>query len=142
MPPKKKNSLVDTLNDLRSRELAVVVQYMRHHYTLTGADAAALADEFKAVSITEMKHAEALAERIDFLGGDPTTKPAAIMTSDNTVAAAAALNLTSEEEAVELYNAAIKEAEAAGDVTTRKLLESILGDEEDHVNTFRTMLGK
>lgn len=135
-------TLIDTLNDLRARELAVIVQYMRHHYVLTGADGAALAGEFKEVSITEMNHAEALGERIDFLGGDPTTKPTEIAKGGHTVADAAQIDLASEEEAVRLYKEAIKEADAAGDVTTRRLLEDILADEEDHVNTFRVMLGQ
>lgn len=135
-------SLIDTLNDLRARELAVIVQYMRHHYVLTGAEGAALSGEFKGVAITEMKHAETLGERIDFLGGDPTTKPAEIKKGGQTLADAAAIDLASEEEAVRLYKAAVAEAQAAGDVTTRRLLEDILADEEDHVNTFRTMLGK
>lgn len=135
-------SLIDTLNDLRARELAVIVQYMRHHYVLTGAEGASLAGEFKGVAITEMKHAEALGERIDFLGGDPTTKPAEIKKGGQALSDAAAIDLASEEEAVGLYKEAIAKAQAAGDVTTRRLLEDILADEEDHVNTFRTMLGK
>ena len=151
MPPKKTatkktapaaSPLIDTLNDLRARELAVIVQYMRHHYTITGADGVALADEFKETAITEMKHAEELAERIDFLGGDPTTIPTSIVKTDNNLAAMAEADLASEEEAVMLYTKAIAEALKAGDVTTRRLLESILADEEDHVNTFRSMLGK
>ena len=138
----KKMSLVETLNDLRARELAVIVQYMGHHYVITGADAAALAGEFKEVAITEMKHAEALAERIDYLGGVPVTKPAVIKSGATSVKDAATVNLASEEEAITLYTKAVAEAAEAGDITTRKLLEDILGDEEDHANTFRTMLGK
>jgi bacterioferritin len=138
----KKMSLVDTLNDLRARELAVIVQYMGHHYVITGADAAALAGEFKEVAITEMKHAEALAERIDYLGGVPITKPTAIKSGATSVTDAATVNLASEEEAIALYTKAVAEAAAAGDITTRKLLEDILGDEEGHADTFRTMLGK
>ncbi len=135
-------TLIDTLNDLRARELAVIVQYMRHHYVITGADGAALAGDFKDVAITEMRHAEELGERIDFLGGDPTTKPTEIAKGGHTVTDAAQIDLASEEEAVRLYKEAIKEADAAGDVTTRRLLEDILADEEDHVNTFRVMLGQ
>ncbi len=135
-------SVIDILNDLRARELAVIVQYMNHHYVITGADAAALAGEFKEVAITEMKHAESLAERIDFLGGEPTTKPADIKIGAKTLSGAAADDLASEDEAVRLYTSAVEQARMAGDITTRKLLEDILADEEDHVNTFRTMLGK
>lgn len=144
MAPRNKKiaKLVDTLNGLRARELAVIAQYMRHHYIVTGPDGLALADEFKETAVTEMKHAEELAERIDFLGGNPTTKPGPIATAEKTLQKMAAADLAAEEDAVRLYNAAIAEADAAGDVTTRRLLESILGDEEEHVNTFSTMLGK
>ena len=99
-------------------------------------------DEFKDVAITEMKHAEKLAERIDFFGGDPTTKPSEIGTGATSLADMAQMDLASELDATKLYRDAIKQADAAGDVTTRRMLESILADEEDHVNTFRTMLGE
>jgi bacterioferritin len=135
-------ALLDTLNTLRARELAVIEQYMRHHYIVTGPEGAALADEFKEVAFTEMKHAEALAERIDFLGGDPTTEPSPISKAATTLQQMAAEDLGAEQDAVALYGAAIKQFGDAGDVTTRRLLESILGDEEDHVNTFERMLGK
>lgn len=136
------DNLVDTLNMLRAKELAVIVQYMRHHYVVTGADGAALAGTFKEISIVEMKHAETLGERIDFLGGDPTTKPSEIKGGGESVQSAAALDMAAEEDAVRLYKDAIKEADAAGDVVTRRILESILMDEEEHLNEFRTMLGK
>jgi bacterioferritin len=135
-------NLIDTLNALRAKELAAIVQYMRHHYVVTGADGAALAGTFKEISIVEMRHAEALGERIDFLGGDPTTKPSEIRGGGASVQDAATLDMAAEEEAVRLYGEAIKEANEAGDVVTRRMLESILMDEEEHLNEFRTMLGK
>jgi bacterioferritin len=138
----KKDPVLDVLNELRAAELAAIVQYMRHHYQITGADGLPLADEFKSVSIEEMKHAEALGERIDFLGGDPTTKPGPIVTGATTVKAMATDDLAKEDQAVADYREAIKVADKAGDVTTRRLLEDILADEEDHQNTFGTMLGK
>lgn len=135
-------SLVEVLNDLRARELAVIIQYMRHHYVVAGPDGVALADEFKTIAITEMKHAEALAERIDYLGGDPTTKPEPIMALDaTTLQAMAAADRDSEQDAVARYKEAIGVAQAAGDVTTRKMLEDILADEEEHHKTFSDMLG-
>lgn len=136
------DNLVDTLNALRARELAVIVQYMRHHYVMTGADASALADEFKHIAITEMKHAEALGERVDFLGGDPTTTPFNIALGAESLQSAATIDLQAEEEGAQLYRAAIRQADGAGDVVTRRLLEDILGDEEEHILAFRTMLGQ
>lgn len=135
-------ALIDTLNHLRAKELAAIVQYMRHHYVLTGADGSALAGEFKEIAIVEMRHAESLGERIDFLGGDPTIKPAEIAGGGKSLEEAARLDVAAEEEAVGLYKEAIKEADTAGDVATRRVLEGILVDEEDHLNEFRTMLGQ
>jgi len=133
--------LVDVLNDLRSRELAVIAQYMRHHYLATGPQGIALAGEFKEISITEMKHAEVLAERIDYLGGDPTVKSEKVTGIDaRTIAEMASADVASEADAIERYKAAIVVAQRVDDVTTRTLLESILGEEEDHHKTFGDML--
>ncbi|HSK48580.1 MAG TPA: ferritin-like domain-containing protein [Coriobacteriia bacterium] len=134
--------LLDVMNDLRGRELAVIMQYMRHHYLVSGPDGVALAGEFREIAIVEMKHAEALAERIDYLGGDPTTKPEPIMGVDaRTLAEMAAADRDSEADAIARYKEAVGLADAEGDVTTRKLFEDILGDEEDHHKTFSDMLG-
>lgn len=138
---KADQALLGTLNDLRARELAVIAQYMRHHYTITTAEGLAVSGDFKDIALTEMKHAEALGERIDFLGGDPTTKPEAIATGQRTVHDMAQADLASELDAVRRYRDGIKQAQDLGDVTTRRLLEDILGDEEDHVNSFQQMLG-
>lgn len=135
-------AMLDTLNTLRGRELAVCIQYMRHHYRVTGAESFTAEDEFKDTAITEMKHAEALAERIDFLGGNPTTKPWDISTGEDTLQQMATVDLRAEEEAVRLYTDAIAQADQEGDTTTRRLLEDILADEEEHVKVFRQMLGK
>ncbi len=135
-------TVVDTLNELRARELAVIMQYMRHHYIVTGAEGLSLEGEFKSVAIAEMKHAEMLAERIDFLGGNPTTQPSAFSTAETDLAAMAAADLAAEDTAVELYRGAIARVEAAGDVTTRRMLEEILAQEEDHQNTFARMIGR
>lgn len=134
--------LVDVLNDLRARELAVIAQYMRHHYLVTGPEGLALADEFKDIAITEMKHAEMLAERIDYLGGDPTITPEPILTGAVTLKEMAAEDYDAEIDAIARYRAGIKVARAEDDSVTKRLLQSILADEEDHHKTFGDMLGK
>lgn len=135
-------NLLDVLNDLRSRELGVIVQYMRHHYIATGPDGVALAGEFKDVAIEEMKHAESLGERIDALGGDPTTKAEKPDIEGVTLKELAKADYNSEMDAIARYRAAIKVTNAKGDVVTRRLLEDILGDEEAHATLFVDMLGK
>lgn len=133
--------LIDVLNDLRSRELAVVMQYMHQHYTVTGPDGMLHAGTFKSVAVTEMKHAEALAERIEFLGGDATTKAEKFESAFEDLKEMAKADYSAEADAVMRYKSAIRIAEAHADPTTRKLLESILADEEDHLKTFSDMLG-
>ncbi len=86
-----------------------------------------------------MKHAEALAERIDYLDGVPTIKPDAINVGGSLIEMLKQ-DEQNEEEAITLYKQAIQEADKEGDYTTRRLLEKILADEEDHINTFGKML--
>jgi bacterioferritin len=67
--------LLELLNKGIARELQVSIQYMWQHIQVTGMDGAVVKSIFKDIAIAEMKHAEALAERLDYLNGVPTTKP-------------------------------------------------------------------
>ncbi|UCH34858.1 MAG: manganese catalase family protein [Armatimonadota bacterium] len=137
--PKKK--VVDELNKARARELAVIIQYMLQHYTATGAESLPITDMLKETAVSEMKHAEALGERIDYLGGTPTKQPEPIKAGAN-LKEMLQLDLKAEEEAIAMYKDIIKLCDAEGDVTSRTMMEGILADEEDHANNFKTALGK
>ena len=134
-------NLVDVLNDLRSRELGVIMQYMRQHYIVTGPTGMLHAGTFKDVAITEMKHAEALAERIELLGGTATTKPAKFESEFSGFKEMAKSDVSAAQDAVMRYKTAVRIAAAENDPTTRGLLEGILADEEDHLKTFTDMIG-
>ena len=122
-----------------AREIQVSVQYMWQHVLATGIKGAAIEDIFKEVAITEMKHAEAIAERLAYLGGTPTTKPDPIFVGGS-LEEMIRNDIKAEKEAVALYKQTIKAAEEEGDITTRRLFEEILGDEEDHLDTFTNLL--
>jgi len=66
--------VIDLLNAARARELTAISQYMIQHYELEDTDFGKLAKRMKEIAIQEMKHAEALAERILFLNW-PRTSP-------------------------------------------------------------------
>jgi bacterioferritin len=138
MPSKK---IVDALNQARARELAVVIQYMIQHYTATGVESLPVIDTFKSIAVAEMKHAEALGERIDYLGGVPTKQPNPI-TPGKTLREMLQIDMKVEEEAIDLYRDIIKLCDKEGDVTSRTMMEGILADEEEHRNDFMTALGK
>ncbi|MFP3984409.1 MAG: bacterioferritin [Candidatus Bathyarchaeia archaeon] len=133
--------LKDLLNRAIAREIQVSVQYMWQHVLAPGIESAAVGDIFKKIAITEMKHAEAIAERLGYLGGKPTTKPDPIFVGES-LQEMIRNDVKAEEEAIALYKQAIKVATDENDVTTRRLFEEILGEEEEHHDTFTNLLEK
>ncbi|MFX1486226.1 MAG: bacterioferritin [Promethearchaeota archaeon] len=131
--------LMDMLNDAIARELQVSIQYMWQHVLWKGVTLFTVKDELKAIAITEMKHAEAIAERLAYLGGTPTTKPNPIFVGDN-FEEMIKRDIKDEEGAIELYKKIINQARKEGDETTKKLLRQILADEEGHHDTFTSLL--
>jgi bacterioferritin len=131
--------ILEMLNKAIAMELQVSIQYMWQHVLATGVDSVAVADVFKEFAITEMKHAEALAERLAYLDGMPTTKPAPVFVG-GTLKEMLQTDVKAEESAIALYRKIIKLADDEGDITTRKLIEGILGDEEGHHDTFTNIL--
>ena len=131
--------LMELLDKGIARELQVSIQYMWQHILATGVESAAVENIFREIAITEMKHAEAIAERLTYLGGTPTTKPDPIFTGD-TLKEMLQKDVKAEEEAIALYKQTIKVANEEGDITTRRLFEEILSHEEEHHDTFTRLL--
>jgi len=131
--------LLELLNKGIARELQVSIQYMWQHVQVTGIDGAVVSDIFRQIAIEEMKHAEKLAERLDYLNGVPTTKPDPIFVGGSLIEMLKQ-DEQNEEEAITLYKHAIQVASQDGDFTTRRLLEEILSEEERHIDTFGKLL--
>jgi len=136
---KASNKLKEMLNDAIAREMAVAIQYMWQHVQVIGVKGIAVQDRFKETAITEMKHAESIAERLWYLTGTPTTKPTDIKIGKS-LKEFLELDTKAEEEAILLYKKIIKQAEKEGDVTTAFIFKEILEDEEEHHDLFTTML--
>jgi len=141
MVQKASSKLTDMLNKAIAREIQVSVQYMWQHVMAKGLESAEIADVFEDVAITEMKHAEKIAERLFYFDIAPTTKPDPIKVG-GTVKEMLDYDAKAEEEAIDLYKEIIKQASSEGDTTTRLLFEQILAEEENHHDTFTTLLGK
>ena len=133
--------LMQMLNEAIAMELQVSIQYMWQHVSVRGINSETVGGVVKGISITEMKHAEQIAERLDYLGGVPTTKPNPIEVG-NTTKDILTLDKKAEEGTIKFYKEVIAQAAKEGDVVTRKLFEDILADEEGHHNTFSTLLEK
>jgi bacterioferritin len=133
--------LLTKLNNAIARELQVSVQYMWQHVTAKGMYGFTVRDVFKKIAIDEMKHAEVIAERLDYLGGVPTTKPDPIIVGKN-AREMIQINKKIEEEAIVLYREIIALAEKEVDVVTASLFTDILADEEEHHNTFTSLMSE
>jgi bacterioferritin len=131
--------LKDMLNQAIAREIQVSIQYMWQHVQVVGVKGIAVQDKFKQTAVTEMKHAESIAERLWYLGGTPTIKPDPI-TVGKTLKEFLELDAKAEEQAVVMYKGIIEQAHKEGDVTTAFLFKDILEEEEDHHDLFTTML--
>ena len=70
--------LKDKLNEAIAREMQVSIQYMWQHIVVKGMNAQSVGPVFRLTAIAEMLHAELIAERLDYLGGKPTTQPSPI----------------------------------------------------------------
>ena len=136
---KVSDKLKEMLNNAIAREIQVSIQYMWQHVQVIGVKGIAVQDNFQKTAITEMKHAEKIAERLWYLGGIPTIKPAPIQVGES-LKEFLELDTKAEEEAIALYKKIIEEAQKEGDVTTAFIFKEILEDEEEHHDLFTTML--
>ena len=117
---KVSQALLDKLNEAIAREIQVAVQYMWQHVQWSGVKGFAVHDELKSIAIVEMKHAEAIAERLFYLGGIPTTKPSPIFVG-TTLKEMIGRDVKDEENAIELYKQIVEMARKEGDETTNRL---------------------
>jgi len=136
---KDSKQLLDLLNKAIAREIQVSIQYMWQHVLWSGVKGFAVKDELKNMAISEMKHAERIAERLNYLGGIPTTKPDPIFVGE-TLPEMIKQDKKDEEVAIQLYKKIIEVARKEGDEVTNRLFREILEEEEEHHDTFSTLL--
>ena len=151
---KVSGELMSLLVDATSREMKVAMQYMLQHTIHVGGESSILkvagfvvshrsvflpGKSLKKIAITEMRHAEAIAERISSLGGEPPTQVVPLVIG-KTVVEILQIDKAEEEFAIRLYKQIIDTARKAGDSVTEKLFVDILSDEENHHRIFEGLL--
>jgi len=133
------SAIVELLNKAAAGELQAAIQYVWQHVMVTGMESPELAGVLKGIAVEEMKHYEKIAERIDYLGGVPTTQPDPISRSQ-TNARMLEDDVRAELDAIRLYRTIVEKAMQEKDYVTAELFEEILTDEEDHHYKFTTLL--
>jgi bacterioferritin len=131
--------LLELLNKGIALELNVSIKYMWQHLLVKGIEGAVIQNLLRDISITEMKHAEDLAERIVFLNGVPPNKVDEVHVGIS-LEEMLKEDVQAEEEAINLYKQAIQVASKEGDFGTKRLLEDILSSEEKHLDKFSKLL--
>ena len=137
---KVSDELLDLMNKAIAREMQVSIQYMWQHIQWVGVKGFTVRDQLKLIAINEMTHAEMIADRLNYLGGIPTTRPDEIKVGES-LKEMVQNDAAAETEAIALYKKIIGKCKEEDDVVTRKLFEQILEDEENHLDMFEGWLG-
>jgi len=138
---KGKADVIDALQKALSEELMAISQYFIHGEMQSNWGYKRLYAEIKKQAIGEMKHAEALIERIIFLEGIPNLNDFPKLKIGKNVEQQLQSDLELEKGAVTEYNKFIVIARKEGDNTSADLFEVLLKDEEQHVDFLEAQLG-
>lgn len=132
----RRQKVIQVLNRARSMELQAIHQYMNQHYSLDDMDYGELAAKMKLIAIDEMRHAEAFAERVKELGGEPSTELAGEIEKGQDIKTIYSFDTEEEDNAIDAYNQFLLVCRDNGDSISVKLFEEIINDEQEHLNYF------
>jgi bacterioferritin len=132
---------IEFLNEQLTAELTAINQYFLHAKMQENWGYTRLAKHTKAESIDEMRHAEVLTDRILFLEGLPNYQKLFGLRIGETVKEQFDCDMKIELEAVDRLRRGIEYMRSIGDVTSARIFEDILADEEHHVDYLETQLG-
>ena len=137
---KGNEAVIERLNALLADELTAINQYMVHAEMCENWGYDKLGETIQKRAIEEMKHAEKLIGRILFLEGRPVVSNLNKIVIGADVEAQLKNDWAAEESVIKAYNEGIRLAVELADNGTGVLLESILGDEEDHIDWLEAQL--
>lgn len=141
-----RDRVIEVLNAALATEIVCVLRYKRHYYTATGLSAGPVAAEFLQHANEEQAHADQLALRITQLQGEPNFDPEGLAGRSHSeydasrdLVAMIREDLVAERVAIASYSEIIRWL-GNNDVTTRRLLETILASEEEHADDLLNLL--
>jgi bacterioferritin len=132
--------VIAILNQVLKAELTAINQYFLHAEMCENWGYERLAKHTRKESIEEMTHAEKLMERILYLDGTPNMTDYFKINIGPNVKAQLQNDLNVEYDAVKRLNNGVETCVELGDNGSRELLESILTDEEEHIDWLEAQL--
>ncbi|MBD7921896.1 MULTISPECIES: ferritin-like domain-containing protein [Xanthomonas] len=141
-----REAVIKLLNDALATEYVCVLRYYRHYFMASGMLADSVKAEFLEHAQQEQEHAHKLAERIVQLGGEPDLNPDTLTARSHAeykegedLRDMVKENLIAERIAIDSYREMINFI-GDKDTTTKRILEHILAQEEEHADEFSDML--
>ncbi|MEY2402766.1 MAG: bacterioferritin [Acidimicrobiaceae bacterium] len=138
--------VIEVLNEALATEIVCVLRYKRHYFTARGIHSQAVAAEFLQHATEEQGHADQIALRITQLQGEPNFDPDGLTTrshaqydASHTIPEMLKEDLVAERVAIESYSEVIRWL-GDNDVTTRRMLETILAVEEEHADDLLNLM--
>jgi bacterioferritin len=142
----KAETVIRLLNEALATEIVCVLRYKRHYFMATGISSLSVKGKFLQHATEEQAHADQLAERIVQLGGEPNLSPEGLLSrSHSEYVEGASLtemireDLIAERIAIDSYREMVAYV-GTDDSTTRKVLEGILAQEEEHAEDLASLL--
>ncbi|GGV16383.1 bacterioferritin [Streptomyces spectabilis] len=132
--------VIEFLNEQLTAELTAINQYFLHAKMQENNGWTKLAKYTRSESIDEMKHAEVLTDRILFLDGLPNYQRLFHVRIGQSVTEMFQADRQIEAEAIDRLKRGIEVMRAKGDITSANIFESILEDEEHHIDYLDTQL--
>jgi bacterioferritin len=132
--------IIELLNEQLTAELTAINQYFLHAKMQENWGYTKLAEHTRAESFDEMRHAERLTDRILFLEGLPNYQRLGTLHIGQTVPEQLKADLEVEMAVVERLRPAIQLMREKGDITSARIFEEILADEESHIDYLETEL--
>ncbi len=141
-----RKTVIAKLNESLATEWVCVLRYYRHYFSASGMLADSIKAEFLEHAQQEMAHANEIAERIVQLGGEPDLDPSAFADHSHAeykpgknLRDMVREDLVAERIAIDSYRELI-DFIGDRDTTTKRMLEGILAQEEEHADEFADLL--
>lgn len=132
--------VIELLNDALRHELTAVSQFWLHYRLLQNWGYGEMAQKWRDESIEEMEHADQLIARIVFLEGFPNLQKLDPLMIGDTIREVLDADLKAEYRARALYREARDVAEEAEDYVSKGLFETLMDDEEGHIDFLETQI--
>jgi bacterioferritin len=132
--------VIEFLNDQLTGEITAINQYFLHAKMQENWGFVKLAKHTRAESIEEMHHAEILIDRILFLEGLPNMQRVSKLRIGQTLQEQFEGDLAVELDAVNILRPGIDHMRSVSDVTSARIFEEILANEEEHIDYLETQL--